>query len=159
MANYYGRLRQWHGSYTNFDNYKSEMLADEFAIIDSGDPNTASGKAVYYKNAGGDIVRLVNAEELSTVKAVAIKVPDEIADNWSNVSDSYAAEEGSFANVYGDLYFLAQVQDNGGVMFYDWMWLPDETSNIFVPKTRRVAGLRLDHDISVAELKQALGLA
>ena len=165
MSNYPGHFIQRHGNYVNFNEQSENILPDELVIVDSGDPNTSSGKALYYKPASGNPVRVANAEELGGVNpAVAVDVPPEIADDWDNVKESYAAEKGTLVSVYGDLYFLCQIaEDQGGNLWYDWVLIPDETmipsiSNL-VPKTRTIAGLSLQNDISVEALKQALGLS
>lgn len=51
------------GQYTDFD--PSKMVAGEFAVVQSGDENTTSGKAVYMAFGSGDVQRLVTDDEVS----------------------------------------------------------------------------------------------
>ena len=50
------------GQYTHFD--PSKMVAGEFAVVQSGDENTTSGKAVYMAFGSGDVQRLVTDIEV-----------------------------------------------------------------------------------------------
>lgn len=51
------------GQYTDFN--PSKMVAGEFAVVQSGDENTTSGKAVYMAFGPGDVQRLVTEDEVS----------------------------------------------------------------------------------------------
>ena len=167
MSTTFSHMRQRNGTYQallDAIEQNNGILSGELVIVNSGDPNTPSGKAVYFKPASGDPIRLANAEELGeTAAAVAVDVPASIAADWDNVKDSYAAEKGTLVNVNGDLYFLCNILENNNELSYDWILIPDETmipsTDGLVPKSRKVAGVDLQDDITVAEMKTALGLS
>ena len=56
-------LRHRRGVYTDFD--PSKMVAGEIAVVQSGDPNTDSGQAVYACQVAGTAKRLVFVEDIN----------------------------------------------------------------------------------------------
>lgn len=52
------------GNYTHFD--PTKMVAGEFAVVQSNDPNVSDGKALYIAFSPNDIKRLATHEELET---------------------------------------------------------------------------------------------
>lgn len=62
-----GRIQNRHGTYAQLTSVSTPLLPEEIGIVDSGHPDTPSGKAAYYRTASGDPVRLANAEELLTI--------------------------------------------------------------------------------------------
>lgn len=59
-----GRMQNRHGTYSQLTSASTPLLPEEIGIVDSGHPDTPSGKAAYYRTASGDPVRLANAEEM-----------------------------------------------------------------------------------------------
>lgn len=53
------------GAYTNFD--PTKMKPGEFAIVQSGDPNSTDGRAVYICTTTGVVRRLVSELEVDDV--------------------------------------------------------------------------------------------
>lgn len=132
MANYYGHFLQRHGTYaelTEVIEQNNGVFPDEIVIVDSGDPNTQNGTAVYFKPASGELERLAKSDEIGeTAEAVAVEVPDEIAEMWDEAKGSYAAEKGALVNVYSELYWLANIVEHEGSLFYDWIKAVDEAN-------------------------------
>lgn len=61
-------------SYSNFA--PSKIKPGEIVMVQSGDPNSSSGKAVYACIAAGDVVRLATQDELSTYDQAAQTAAD-----------------------------------------------------------------------------------
>ena len=55
------------GTYSEFD--PTRLLAGEMAVVTSGDPSTADGKALYVCLAAGDVRRVPTADELAAALA------------------------------------------------------------------------------------------
>lgn len=53
------------GAYANFD--PTKMVAGEFAVVQTGDPNVDSGNALYLAFSAGNVKRLVTAEDVQEV--------------------------------------------------------------------------------------------
>ena len=49
------------GAYADYD--KTKMVSGEFAVVQGGDPNTESGKAVYISFEPGSAERLLTEED------------------------------------------------------------------------------------------------
>lgn len=125
MANYKGHFQQRHGTYADFESHKTELLRAEVAIVESGDPNTTEGAAVYFKPGNSEPVRLANASDIPTY--FDITVPDEIAENWATLKRSYAPKFIPLALVYGDLWYCAGAQQDPstGEVNHDWIQVQD----------------------------------
>lgn len=61
------RMQQRYGSYAAFQNDQQNLLPNEFASVTSGDPNTSSGKALYYAFNSGDVHRIMTEEETQDI--------------------------------------------------------------------------------------------
>lgn len=70
------------GAYANFD--PTKLKPGEFAIVQSGDPNSSNGKAVYICTATGTVLRLVSELELSDLVDEAMA--EELATKVDKVS-------------------------------------------------------------------------
>jgi hypothetical protein len=70
------------GVYANFD--PTKMKPGEFAIVQSGDPNSTDGKAVYICTTTGTVRRLVSELELSDL--VNEVIADELATKVDKVT-------------------------------------------------------------------------
>lgn len=161
MATNYGHFIQRHGIYQNIIDQENNILADELVIADSGVPDTGVG--LFFKPSGGNIERVALASEIGeSAKAIAEVVPDEIAEQWDEVKDHYAAEKGALVTVGSDLWFLCNILEYNDEIIYDWLLIPDETTipstDNLVPKSRTIAGIDLQDDITTAELAGNLGL-
>lgn len=99
-------IRHRRGDYNNFEPQK--MVAGEFAYVNSSDPNTDDGKAVYATFPGGIIKRLCTYNEVSGLVEQAETIKDEVnqiksdvtgmvddADNYAKLSESYAVGTGN----------------------------------------------------------------
>lgn len=64
------RMQQRGGSYNQFD--KSKTLPKEFQFVNSGDPNTSDGRAIYATFESGDPKRLSTYEDMSNDLALAL---------------------------------------------------------------------------------------
>ena len=123
-----GRVQHRHGTYTQFDENKSTILADEIVIVDSGDPET-NGSAVYYKPNGGTPKRLANAEEISSLpnKATIHIIDSATSEGWADyIPESYVGNLGDLALYDRELYFLSEIvtYPQSGTMYY-WNKLID----------------------------------
>lgn len=76
-----GRMQNRHGTYSQLTSASTPLLPEEIGIVDSGHPDTTDGKAVYYRTASGEPVRLANANEVLKIYRVNEEtVPQSI--NW-----------------------------------------------------------------------------
>ena len=62
------------GSYSDFD--PTKMLAGEWAIVTGGDPNTASGRAIYHAFAAGQVERV--ATYVDAAQIIINAIPDTV---------------------------------------------------------------------------------
>lgn len=58
------KYKHTHGTYKQLLENKDKILSNEIVIVDSGQPDTPSGSAVYYKTKDGEIIRLANESEI-----------------------------------------------------------------------------------------------
>lgn len=125
MANYKGHFQQRHGTYADFESHKTELLRAEMAIVESGDPNTTEGAAVYFKPGNSEPVRLANASDIPTY--FDITVPDEIAENWESLSRDYAPKYLPIALVSGDLWYCSSsgYDPFEQKTYYEWIKIQD----------------------------------
>lgn len=99
-------IRQRRGDYNNFEPQK--MVAGELAFVNSSDPNTDDGKAVYGTFTGGKTKRLCTYDEVSGLVKKAEDIKDEVqeikesaehlvdeADEFAELSKSYAVGTGN----------------------------------------------------------------
>lgn len=63
------RMQQRYGTYSQFQNDKSNLLPNEFASVTADDPNTASGKALYFNPESGEPYRLLTNEDKTELDA------------------------------------------------------------------------------------------
>ena len=61
------RMQQRYGTYAQFDADKSNLLPHEFASVTANDPNTASGKALYFYSGSGEPNRLLTDEDKNAI--------------------------------------------------------------------------------------------
>ena len=69
MSLEYKRMQQRYGTYSQFQTDKTNLLPNEFASVVSGDPNTLSGKALYFNSESGEPNRLLTDEDKSAIDA------------------------------------------------------------------------------------------
>ena len=82
-------IRHRRGNYTDFD--PSKMVAGEIAVVQSSDPNTGSGKAMYIAPTAGDVKRLAFVED---VDQRVYNLTDEIAQDINEqISDNVTAAQ------------------------------------------------------------------
>ena len=63
------RMQQRYGTYSQFQADKSNLLPNEFASVTANDPNTTSGKALYFNPESGEPNRLLTDEDKSAIDA------------------------------------------------------------------------------------------
>ena len=56
------KIQNRRGQYLDYD--PSKLLPGEFAIVQMGDPNTATGNGIYLAITSGNVVRLATIEEI-----------------------------------------------------------------------------------------------
>lgn len=61
------RMQQRYGTYSQFQNDISNLLPNEFASVTADDPNTTSGKALYFNPESGEPNRLLTDEDKSAM--------------------------------------------------------------------------------------------
>lgn len=57
------RMQQRYGTYSQFQTDKVNLLPNEFASVTADDPNTTSGKALYFNSESGEPNRLLTDED------------------------------------------------------------------------------------------------
>lgn len=82
------RYQHIHGTGTKFEEFKDRLLDDEIGIVNSGDLNSKSGSAVYYKVPGKkEPIRLANDDDvLKIYKINASTVPESV--DWYDRQDN-----------------------------------------------------------------------
>ena len=68
-------IRNRYGSYEDFD--ATKLLGGEFADVQSGDPNTTDGRALYIAPVTGQAKRVAFAEEVEAVLVEAREIAEE----------------------------------------------------------------------------------
>lgn len=63
------RMQQRYGTYSQFQNDITNLLPNEFASVTADDPNTTSGKALYFNPESGEPNRLLTDEDKSAIDA------------------------------------------------------------------------------------------
>lgn len=87
-----GRIQNRHGTYAQLTSVSTPLLPEEIGIVDSGHPDTPSGKAAYYQPASGDPVRLANAEELLKIYRINEEIVPESEDWYDSQGNFYIPE-------------------------------------------------------------------
>lgn len=93
------RMQQRYGSYQQFQNDKQNLLPNEFASVTSGDPNTSSGKALYYAFNPGDTRRLMTAEDAENIITSATEDATQTAEQAAESAQEYLKELKSYPKV------------------------------------------------------------
>ena len=134
-----GRIQNRHGTYAQFTSASTPLLPEEIGIVDSGHPDTPSGKAAYYRTASGDPVRLANAEELLKLYRVnAETVPE--SENWydrqgnpviPSTFEGFTGEASEliFWEEEGTIWLLSYVAFNSQTEEYSYLWVKMLTSD------------------------------
>lgn len=73
------QMQQRYGTYEQFISDKKILIPNSLAVVTSGDPSTADGKAVYLKIGTGEPVRLLTTSELSIFEKILNKISDKTA--------------------------------------------------------------------------------
>jgi gamma-glutamyl phosphate reductase len=81
------------GRYENFD--PTKLLPGEWAVVLSGDPNTANGQALYHCFAAGSVKRIATIEDAATIIANAT---EDIRDELTQDIASALAQVGAATN-------------------------------------------------------------
>lgn len=99
------RMQQRGGPYNQFD--KSKTLPKEFQFVNSGDPNTSDGRAIYATFESGDPKRLSTYEDMSNDLALALAGLEE----ESNTIKSFMTEDHITSG--GDIYAWGNIGCSG----------------------------------------------
>lgn len=75
------------GAYTNFD--PTKLKPGEFAIVQSGDPDSTDGKAVYICTQTGTVLRLVSDLELTDYNSDAEAILEAVQQQGGNIQTVY----------------------------------------------------------------------
>lgn len=75
------------GAYANFD--PTKLKPGEFAIVQSGDPNSSNGRAIYICTATGTVLRLVSELELSDYISEAEAILEAVQQQGVNIQTVY----------------------------------------------------------------------
>ena len=102
------RMQQRYGSYQQFQNDKQNLLPNEFASVTSGDPNTSSGKALYYAFNPGDTRRLMTAEDAKNIITSATENATQAAENAAQNAQEYLKELKSYPKVTNHIIIFGE---------------------------------------------------
>ena len=75
------------GAYENYD--ASKLKPAEVGVVQSGDPNTTDGKAIYIAINANDVKRIPTAEEMSDHNDEAQAILDDIIDKNTTIQQVY----------------------------------------------------------------------
>lgn len=100
------------GAFADFD--PTKMVAGEFAVVQTGDPNADDGKAVYMAFSAGSVKRLVTYEDMQqniadVTEDIVQNIEDAVADDVEAAQQ--AAEQAQQAAE--TLSFTVSVDTNG----------------------------------------------
>lgn len=124
-------IRHRRGDYNNFE--PNKMVAGEFAFVNSSDPNTDDGKAVYGTFTGGRTKRLCTYDEVSGLISHAEDINahiEEIEQNVQALEDStkdYSDLSKSYAVGTNDTVRAGDSEDNA--KFYK-EWVEDAFNRV-----------------------------
>lgn len=93
------RMQQRYGSYAEFQRDQQNLLPNEFSSITSGDPNTASGKALYYSFGPGDTRRIMTAEDADEIIRDAAESATQDAEDAADRAQEYLQQLSSYPKV------------------------------------------------------------
>lgn len=97
-------IRHRRGNYTNFD--PSKMVAGEIAVVQSGDPNTGSGKSMYIAPTAGAVKRVAFIDD---IEQEVYNITDDIAAEFNGeVADSVTRAETAATNAEASATSAAQ---------------------------------------------------
>ncbi len=74
------RMQQRYGTYSQFQADKTNLLPNEFASVTADDPNTVSGKALYFNPESGEPTRLLTDEDKEQIDS-AVSAAVQTANN------------------------------------------------------------------------------
>jgi len=108
------------GNYTNFD--PSKMRPGEVAVVQTGDPNTRSGKAMYIAPTSNEVKRVAFVDD---VEEIVYNVTDDIAEE---INDQVAENVSAAQTAANNAANSAQKASQYVVRFSD----PNSDGNIVV---------------------------
>lgn len=94
-------IRHRRGAYSDFD--PTKMLGGEFAVIQSGDPNTTDGEAVYVSTASGTVKQLATHDDIEANNAQSAAILESVqqvagvVQTHANTATTKAAEAATSA--------------------------------------------------------------
>ena len=80
------------GNYSDFD--PTKLLPGEFAVVQTDDPNSSNGKAIYIAFAAGSVVRLSTVDDMTSALYAAL----------SNLETSFSQTMQEYVDEASDLY-------------------------------------------------------
>lgn len=93
------RMQQRYGSYAKFQSDQLNLLPNEFSSVTSGDPNTASGKALYYSFGPRDTRRIMTAQDAEKIIHDATESATQEAENAADRAQEYLQQLSSYPKV------------------------------------------------------------
>ena len=82
------KIQNRRGQYVDFD--PSKLLPGEFAIVQTGDPNTADGKAIYIGVTAGNVKQIATLDELQSEVETALQsaIPEVVEEATQDAQDA-----------------------------------------------------------------------
>lgn len=80
------KIQNRRGGYTDYD--PSKLLPGEFAVVQTDDPNTQSGEAIYIAITAGNVVRLATAEEIAAYNEQSQSVYESVVQYADNMQQA-----------------------------------------------------------------------
>lgn len=90
-------IRHRRGKYSDFD--PSKTVSGEWNVVESGDPNSGDGEAVYISFGPGVVKRMATAEEMVDHNADAEELAAQTAANAQTASDAASSAASSYARI------------------------------------------------------------
>lgn len=132
------KIQNRRGEYLDYD--PSKLLPGEFAVVQMGDPNTPTGKAVYLAITAGDVVRLATVEEIEAytqqfddIYQSTIQDAQQILDNAKSLVSNYSGglivvSSTSAMTDHSKLYLYT-----GSGQYHNYVYAYDSSQSQFTP--------------------------
>lgn len=96
------KIQNRRGQYVDFD--PSKLLPGEFAIVQTGDPNTSDGKAIYIGVTSGNVKQLATLDELQSEVETALQsaIPEVVEEATQEAQDAADRAEAAAEHLVTD---------------------------------------------------------
>lgn len=132
------KIQNRRGGYTDYD--PSKLLPGEFAIVQMGDPNTATGNGIYLAITTGNVVRLATIEEIQTYTQQCQDIYQSTVQDAGQLLD---IARSMLANYDGGLVVVDSISSmrdsntlylySGSGQYQNYVYRYDSAQQIFVP--------------------------